>query len=82
MEEQLRIEANRPMKTHELQFNMPPAEITYASESLRKIEYSDLCRKKANISSKVAGYILDELQSSLDYTKKLLESNKITNSSF
>ena len=59
MKEQLRIEAEQPLKTHELQFNMPPAEITYATENVRKMEYTDLCRKKANLSGKVAGYILD-----------------------
>ena len=53
---------------------MPPAEITYATESVRKMEYTDMCRKKANLSSKVAGYILDELTDSLNYTKKLLQS--------
>ena len=68
------IEAAQPVKTHELQFNMPPAEITYATESVRKIEFTDMCRKKANLSSKVAGYILNELTESLNYSKQLLES--------
>ena len=49
------------MKTQELQFNFPPAETTYNTESLRKVEYQELCRKKASLSGKVAGYVLDEL---------------------
>ena len=55
---------------------MPPAEITYNVETMRKMDFTDFCRKKANLSGKVAGYILDQYLDQLNYTKKLLKDKK------
>ena len=53
---------------------MPPAELTYNIENLRKIEYMDFLRKKANLSGKVAGYVLEELSDQLNYSRVLTGS--------
>ena len=59
------------LKTNEIEFNYPPQETTYHSENMSKLEYMDISRKTTNMSSKVASYVLDQIEDQLNFAKPM-----------
>ena len=65
------------MKTNEIMFKVPASPmIHYETENKNKVEYVEFCRKKAQVSSKVANYVLTQLEHSMIPSKKYNSKNQ------
>ena len=72
--EQCRLQENERVKNHDIEFNMPPAKVSYQVDNVRRRDFLEECDREAKISGKVAGFVLDQLQEQLDYQKQLTKT--------